>query len=61
MTQHDHFYTGKKEEEMDTGDTKDHVFEGLLELGFNVPKEQIVVVSGMLEDTTPFFLPSLST
>ena len=46
VTQHDHYYTGKNEEELSAMATRDHVHEGLLEVGYMVPKQQIVVVSG---------------
>jgi putative protein kinase ArgK-like GTPase of G3E family len=46
VTQHDHYYTGKQEEELSAIATRNHVHEGLLELGYTVPREQIVIVSG---------------
>ena len=46
VTQHDHYYTGKNEEELSAMATRDHVHEGLLEVGYMVPKQQIVIVSG---------------
>lgn len=46
VTQHDHYYTGKQDEELSAETTQDHVHEGLQQLGFTVPREQIVIVSG---------------
>ncbi|CAI8025755.1 hypothetical protein GBAR_LOCUS14856 [Geodia barretti] len=46
VTQHDHYYTGKQDEELSADTTQDHVHEGLQQLGYMVPREQIVVVSG---------------
>lgn len=46
VTQHDHYYTGKQDEELNEEQTRDHVYEGLQEVGYNVPQEQIVIVSG---------------
>ena len=46
VTQHDHYYTGKQDEELDATTTRDHVYEGLQQVGYTVPPEQIVIVSG---------------
>ena len=47
VTQHDHYYTGKQDEELSAVATREHVHEGLIEVGYEIPPEQIIIVSGI--------------
>lgn len=46
VTKFDNYYTGRDEEELSPVKTQEYVRDGLLALGFDVPLESIVPVSG---------------